>query len=34
VVLSNTPAEFADVIKAETPLGRAQIKDVAIKPIE
>jgi tripartite-type tricarboxylate transporter receptor subunit TctC len=34
VVLGNTPAEFADVIKAETPYWARVIKDAGIKPIE
>jgi len=34
VVLGNTPAEFADLIKAETPYWARVIKDAGIKPIE
>jgi len=34
VVLGNTPAEFADVIKVETPYWARIIKDAGIKPIE
>jgi tripartite-type tricarboxylate transporter receptor subunit TctC len=34
VALGNTPAEFAEVIKAETPYWARVIKDASIKPIE
>ena len=34
VPLHNTPAEFADVIKAETPYWARVIKDTGIKPVE
>ena len=34
VPLHNTPAEFVDVIKAETPYWARVIKDTGIKPVE
>lgn len=34
VPLGNTPAEFAEVIKAETPYWAHVIKDAGIAPIE
>ncbi len=34
LALGNTPAEFADMIKAETPYWAKIIKDAGIKPIE
>jgi tripartite-type tricarboxylate transporter receptor subunit TctC len=34
IPLGNTPAEFADVIKVETPYWARIIKDAGIKPIE
>ena len=34
VPLSNTPLEFAEIIKAETPYWARVIKDAGIKPIE
>jgi tripartite-type tricarboxylate transporter receptor subunit TctC len=34
IPLGNTPAEFAEVIKVETPYWARIIKDAGIKPIE